>query len=595
MKSLLHQILLGCSYRYVNAKDIGENTPLKKFDNSSGFYVKDYSTVSGTFEIALSFRDDPHIELPFAYVLAYPECCKGRLVPHINFGWFLCYLEQLEADWDSNDLNSTYQAIDLQIQDTLNRAITSINTNCPDDEEMEGEFSSYWQSEKTVYLLSDPTESNSMQCRVSIKNNDSAAGKNDTYEEWIAYNDKDVDEGAKWLSLRNLKLRDQKSFLTHCFKIKPSTLASVNWPPKDLKEVFMWLSKVDLKSKNHILEHFIRNPDTKRHLLLFDVFKQDMIGLFVELNLKATSLTTFVRKPNYRKGGKRKVKFGNFESSLTSKKAINTFIRIGVCRADRKSILSRNLRRPENGDLSSKKIALIGCGTIGGHLAGLLLRAGAGCGFGHFHLFDHDEYGPQNFGRHPLSTADFGKNKALALAQTLNDSTHLARNLEGKYSRFSITEEALYKYDIVIDATGRPPISKRLAAIVRKLPNKQKPCLIHGFNDGNGRASKVIVDDGTCCYGCIHSIPTFYKDGIDKRFKDIDQKAERHISCGSTYTPYDAAVSVVTAGLMQEATLNILEKNNPWTYSEHMFDSSRSRKSYRMPNQINCEICHGNC
>jgi hypothetical protein len=58
---------------------------------------------------------------------------------------------------------------------------------------MEGEFSSYWQSEKTVYLLSDPTESNSMQCRVSINNKDSAAGKNDKYEEWIAYNDKDVD------------------------------------------------------------------------------------------------------------------------------------------------------------------------------------------------------------------------------------------------------------------------------------------------------------------------------------------------------------------------------------------------------------------
>ncbi|MEK5749918.1 ThiF family adenylyltransferase, partial [Acinetobacter nosocomialis] len=60
-------------------------------------------------------------------------------------------------------------------------------------------------------------------------------------------------------------------------------------------------------------------------------------------------------------------------------------------KSDRDTILSRNRSRPEIGDLRTKKIALIGCGTIGGYLAELLIRAGAGMGTKSLDLFDHDK------------------------------------------------------------------------------------------------------------------------------------------------------------------------------------------------------------
>lgn len=592
MRSELHQALLSCGYRYTKAQHIPSGTPLLAHDDANGFYVKSYGTPSGQFDVALSFTADPYIALPTAYVLNSPDQYRGRLLPHINMGWYLCYVEEMEADWDANDLQGIYLQVDAQIQLTLNTAVASAVNGIPDDQEMEGEFSSYWLPDKTVYILSDTAEKVHLQCLVTTSETSMAKPGSVSDEEWIAYEKDDVNECANWLLQRGLVRRDEKNFLTSYFRIKPSRLAGVLWPPKDLRAVLQWLTEVDLSARARILDHFVSNP-VKRHVLLFDVRHQDMVGLYVELDLDATGLNTYPKKKNSKKGTGRVVKHEALMACVSAKRSVKEFIRLGVTRADRKTILSRNRRRSAIGDLSTKRIALIGCGTIGGYLSSLLLRSGAGCGGARFDLYDHDSFGPHNFGRHPLSTANFGQNKAVAMAATLKSSTHLACNVEGKPSRFLINSELLKQYDIVIDTTGRPPVSKRLAHVVRTMPAEKRPILIHGFNDGNGRSSKVIVDDGSCCFGCLLADPSFYKNGVDIRFKGIDHNDERHISCGSTYTPYDAAVSVITASMMQEAVLYSLESKLRWTYSEHMLDGSRSRRPRQLPCQPHCDICHG--
>ena len=591
MQSDLHQALLSCGYRFTKAQYIPSGTPLLAHSNAKGFYVKSYETPGGQFSVALRFTADPYIALPTAYVLNSPDKYRGRLLPHINMGWYLCYVEEMEADWDANDLSRLYLQVDAQIQLTLETAVASVVTGAPDDQEMEGEFSSYWLPDETVYVLSETAEKVPLECLVANSATSASKPESVSTEEWIAYEKDDVNERAKWLGLRGLKRRDEKTFLTSYFKIKPSRLAGVLWPPQNLRAVLQWLTEVDLSARARILDHFVNNP-VKRHVLLFDVHHQDMVGLYVELDLPATGLNTYSNKKNRKKGTGRVVKHGTLITCLSAKRSIKDFIRLGVTRADRKTILSRNRRRTAIGDLSTKRIALIGCGTIGGYLSSLLLRSGAGCGGAQFDLYDHDSFGPQNFGRHSLSTTDFGENKAVAIASTLKMSTHLNCNVKGHPTRFAIHAETLKKYDIVIDATGRPPVSKRLAHVVRTMPDK-RPLLIHGFNDGNGRSSKVIVDDGSCCFGCLLADPAFYKNGTDIRFKDIDRNDERHISCGNTYTPYDAAVSVITASMMQEAVLDSLEPKFRWTYSEHMLDGSRSRQPRQLPRQSNCDICHG--
>jgi hypothetical protein len=430
-----------------------------------------------------------------------------------------------------------------------------------------------------------------MQCYVTLNESGLANPGKASGEEWVAYEKDDESEFNGWLRQRHLTKQDGRTILTSYFKINPSRLAGVDWPPQNLRALIQWLTEVDLSARSRLLDHFVNNP-VKRHVLLFDVRHQDMVGLFVELDIAATGLNTYPQKHNRKKKTGRVVKSGTLITCLSAKRSVQKFSRLGVTRADKKTILSRNRRRSATGDLSTKNIALLGCGTIGGYLCGLLLRSGAGCGNARFDLYDDDSFGPQNFGRHPLSTVNFGQNKAEALAATLKSSTHLSCKVDGKPIHFSITPELLSQYDIVIDATGRPPVAKRLAHVVRTIPNKKRPTIIHGFNDGNGRSSKVMIDDGSCCYGCMLVDPAFYKNGFDLRFSKINTADERFVSCGNTFTPYDAAVSVITAAMMQEAILSILEPKLSWTYSEHMLDGSRSRQARLLPQQKNCPICY---
>lgn len=587
-----HQCLLRCGFQYVLARTLPEGSPLRLLSKAIGFYVKDYNTPEGVFKIGLRLTEDPFTSLPTACVLRMPEQFCGLLMPHINMGWYLCYVQEKEADWDVTDLQGIFTNIDHQISVTIDKSLRSITDGGVADTEMEGEFSAYWLPEKKAYLLSQAPQEKKLSCYVAIPGKETSLGRSEKYEEWIVCDESTSTERDAWLTQRALKLRDMKSIVAGYIRIKPARLAGIMWPPESFKDLLGWLAVVDNVARQHVIEHLIKNP-VKRHFLLLDVVKQDMVGIYFELNTQAVALNSYTSPKKRKANIKARSGFGNLATALGSKTAVNAFCRTDVIKADSHSVLRRNRRGPLAGDLSSRSIALVGCGTIGGYLAGLLARAGAGCGSKKFDLFDGDTFSPYNYGRHALTTADFGNNKAVSLAHSLNSSSHLARSINAIPFEFPLKEETLQRYDIVIDATGRPPVSKRLAVVVRQMQASSRPVLIHGFNDGNGRAAKVIIDDGTCCYGCLLANVTLYKDGVDLRFQGIDHDSERHISCGSTFTPYDAAVSLMTAAMMQEAALSLLEPIKKWTYNEHVLDGGRSRRPQYLPRIAKCETCHG--
>jgi len=277
----LHQVLLGCGFCYTKAQHIPSNSLLRAHhQNTSGFYVKDYITAGGVFKIALSFKGDPHVELPWAYILASPEQYKNRLLPHINYGWYLCYVQEMEADWDPNDIKGTYLQIDYQIQLTLDRVVVSVTGGDQDRREIEGEFSAYWRPTETAYLLSDATELKPLECCVAVNNLKRAS----EYEEWVIYHKNHVDETVEWLIQRGLKRRDDKSFITRYVRLKPSSMTGMVWPPKNFKELLQWIADVDHQALMRVIKHFIEYP-VKRHLLLLDIHQQDVVGVYVEISL----------------------------------------------------------------------------------------------------------------------------------------------------------------------------------------------------------------------------------------------------------------------------------------------------------------------
>ena len=101
--------MTGCGYRYTRARNLPEKSILHSRERGAGYYTKEYATDAGNFNVALVIHPDPFTELPTAFIIEQPEQFKSCLMPHVALEGFLCYVEQMEADWDSNDLEATYK------------------------------------------------------------------------------------------------------------------------------------------------------------------------------------------------------------------------------------------------------------------------------------------------------------------------------------------------------------------------------------------------------------------------------------------------------------------------------------------------------
>ncbi|OEE28062.1 hypothetical protein A1Q3_03850 [Aliivibrio fischeri ZF-211] len=565
---------------------------LRKYSILSGVYIKQYNTKHGVFEVAMIQANDPHIELPTVFVIDMPQNLQGRLTPHISHEGYLCYVEQMEADWNPNNLDELYKAVDIQITTTLDIIANAIDNKTEGDLELDNEFVSYWSSTIDLYLLSE-LRRNSSYTSVLARPIDKESSRSNEYIT-VQVDKKEQDLRANkylqnWIKQRDLELvrPESPSIKTHYVWVQPSRLSGIEWPPQNIKEVLSWLELVDFNARDHLVR-CLSNSKVKRNVVVLDIEKQDPVSLYLEIDVNRVDYQFSVRKTRRKR---KHTSFKNLIGVLTRKGFCSKFARLSVTKADKSAVLSRNQQREF--ELSSKNIALIGCGTIGGYLAELLVRNGAGLGDKFLHLYDKDTLKPHNFSRHTLSVSDFGNNKASALAATLMNSIHLAKNISGFDGNFPINEKILSKYDIVIDATGRPPVSKRLAFITRQMSVK-RPTIVHVFNDGNGRAAKVLVDINISCYGCMTIDKSIHQDHTDERFKDLELSKEKKVSCGNTYTVYDAGVSQISAAMALEGVLNTLNANMPWTYSEFILDPRyRTGKRKVLKPQKHCVVCNG--
>lgn len=589
--SITHQALLKLGYSYRPINRLKKESFLQKCSILGGVYIKRHDTKYGAFEVAMIQASDPHIELPTVFVIDMPLALQGRLIPHISHEGYLCYVEQMEADWNPNNLVELYKTIDLQIKTTLDIAVNAMDNEVKGDEELDDEFVSYWSSSAELYSLSELRRHSTYTSVLARATGKEKLRSSEYITVEVDKKEHDLRTNQylqSWLNQRGLELvrPESPSIKTHYVWVRPSRLSGVEWPPQELKEVLSWLELVDISARDHLVR-CLSNSKSKRNIVVLDIEKQDPVSLYLEIEVNSLECQFSPRKTRRKR---KQTSFKNLIGILSRKGFCSKFARLSITRADKPAILSRNQQREL--ELSSKSIALIGCGTIGGYLAELLVRNGAGLGAKCLHIYDRDTLKPHNFSRHTLSVSDFGINKASALAKKLNNSTHLAKNISGFDSNFPINEGTLSKYDIVIDATGRLPVSKRLAFVVRQMSVK-RPTIVHVFNDGNGRAAKVFVDDSLSCYGCMTVDKSIHQDHIDMRFKDLDLSKEKKVSCGNTYTVYDAGVSQISAAMALEAVLNTLNANTPWTYSEFILDPRhRTGKRKVLQPQKQCVVCN---
>lgn len=209
----------------------------------------------------------------------------------------------------------------------------------------------------------------------------------------------------------------------------------------------------------------------------------------------------------------------------------------------------------EQNTLKGKSIALVGCGTIGSHLARMLVQSGAGIG-AHLSIFDNQYLSEGNIGRHLLGFGDIGKRKAFALKAEL-ERFHPQVQVNAYVEDATAKWELLASHDLIIDATGDWNVQGLLNEQFLEDLDANVCALLHTwvFMNGAGAQSFLNIRDDLACFRCLK--PQF--DG-PWRYPAGDEKDELNLqpaSCGDgAFIPFSVDASCMAASLANRAALD---------------------------------------
>nr|WP_249681080.1 ThiF family adenylyltransferase [Roseococcus pinisoli] len=207
--------------------------------------------------------------------------------------------------------------------------------------------------------------------------------------------------------------------------------------------------------------------------------------------------------------------------------------------------VTRNL--PGRPSLSARLIVLVGCGSIGSHLARLLIQCGAGFGGGRLVLLDMDTLATGNLGRHWLGAAHIGSGKAAALASELErfaPGVAVQGIGEDAMDRLGLLSRA----DLLIDATGEEGLSRALnRELVERRPTS--PDAIFVWLVGQGAAAQALYvasnAEGRGCLDCC--FPFGSRPAVLRENATLDAVPA---ACGEAdFMPYGVAAPAMAAGL----------------------------------------------
>lgn len=207
--------------------------------------------------------------------------------------------------------------------------------------------------------------------------------------------------------------------------------------------------------------------------------------------------------------------------------------------------------------LAGRRVVLVGCGTIGSHLAKLLVQVGAGGRGGRLDLIDNQILMAGNVGRHWLPPHCIGSSKALACAVGLA-SMFRGCVIEGHVADAMERLDLVFGADLVIDATGEEPLSVALnEAVVRA--RETGPALLSVWLRGMGAAAQALFvpakADGRGCLRCLRPRAGAWPSR-DVMRPDLPLD-EAPAACGeAAFTPYSVAAPVIAAGLAAKMALD---------------------------------------
>ena len=319
-----------------------------------------------------------------------------------------------------------------------------------------------------------------------------------------------------------------KTILTYRVKTnaQPRPLIA-HWPPETVGDILVWQSTLDPRCRRKIHERIKEGERRKANGVL----------IIIESPLMTYGFAVHYDRQRPIQKNKR-----------TDRRDLTYALRIipiSVIRIDDQYLAQRNI--PNSKTLAGKNLAIVGCGTIGGYLSDMLVKAGAGTCGGQLTLVDFDCLLPQNMGRHRLGFPDLLSNKAEAMAKELK---RLAPGAEIRALPVNVRQAQLGDLDLLIDATGEESLGHWLCG---RYPPPMP--MLSVWIEGPGTAVRALLRTNAsgACYRCLwHSNK---RGELRSTFDPLPVILAGH-GCEGLYVPFPASVSVHAASLGAEMTLD---------------------------------------
>lgn len=249
-------------------------------------------------------------------------------------------------------------------------------------------------------------------------------------------------------------------------------------------------------------------------------------------------------------------------------------IRTTVTRVDSDALLKRTTG-PSSSALANMKVAVIGCGMLGGVVAQLLAQAG----IRRMTLVDNDILSWQNVGRHILAGHYVGTNKAKAMQADLLSRLpdHEIEAIPQKWQEIWKEAPDLFnKHDLIVSVCAEWVND----ALLNKLSkcSGEVPSVIFGWVEGlglAGHAVAVLPEGG--CLRCLTSPSGEFLHHVAEI--PVAYTMQRETSCGSFYQPFSAAAAMPTAAMIVKTALDALagrlcySQHRVWVGSKDDFDA----------------------
>lgn len=214
--------------------------------------------------------------------------------------------------------------------------------------------------------------------------------------------------------------------------------------------------------------------------------------------------------------------------------------------------------------LLQRRVLLLGCGALGGHLAFMLCSSGVG----HLTLVDPDDFMTANTYRHALGRRFLGKPKVEGMTRALLEKyPYLKIKAFGTRTETALRqgEFKLREFDLVIDATGDTTHHLLLSRLLRAVAETERPPAIFLWLDplGLGGHHLTVLPGEPGCPRCLYSAPNSPMSNAASFSAPYQNLGHDDLGCGTYHTPYSDLDAIRTSEETARTAIKVLAGRKP--------------------------------